>query len=659
MNNKFKKNIAVFASAAMLLSTATIFPDNTFNLMGEITASAEGTEQQETDVASVSINGVKSFYATLEEAFDKSNSGATITLLNDVTLTGKLTVPEGVKLTLDCGEYTLTSSDSKTVYVEGDFFFTGGTLLNTHGGGCTVFVVDNGSFTMSGGVVNGKTSVQSTNFYSNITITDGTVGVDGGGLSAMGGMVTLYGGTYSSISINKKGGTLADILAESYALQGIDGLIRRDTEITTAGNYGNTVAKTLSNVAVVECLHTGAGVTDNSNSTHSLNCQFCGCIKEEECTYGNEYQHDNTNHWLTCEICKGTKTEAHNIIVVDKKEPTCTENGNIAYWKCDDCGTYFSGENGETEIEQSKTVISATGHEYSDGRCTVCGTFEDGIGAHLAGHSISLDGNIGVNFYMELDESVIENKEAYMQFTLPNGDTQNVNIGEAKTETVDEKQYYVFSCNVAPKEITDIITAQIITSDSRKGTVYEYSVMEYIDYIFTDINNDGEYTYDEKTRNLVGAMMFYGEMARKYFNPVASEPSSDSGLDKLTAETLKKFEKQISGELPDGITYYGSSLLLESNTTVRHYFKVAEGTDVREYDFSAYKNGYYYTDIPNISASNLGTPQTTKIGDYIMSYSPMSYAYDVLNSDTASDNLKNLVKVLYLYNQAAEAYQNK
>lgn len=654
MNRKFKKVTAVFASAAMVLSTSSFLPYNSFNIVGEITASAEETEQQETNVASVTINGVDNLYADPESfvnAIEKASGEVDAKLLQNVDLgTSSLTVPEGVTLTLDCGEYTLTSSGTYTIYVDGNFCFKGGTLLNTNRLGLTVR--DYGSFTMSGGVVNGENSsgiVHTMSDNSNITITGGIVGVDGGGLSVSMGTVTLYGGTYSSIAVATKiGETLADILAEGYALQGTDGLIRRDTKIT-----GTINAKKLFNVAVVECPHTGADATANNDDTHSLNCQFCGCIKEEECTYGNEYQHDNTNHWLTCEVCDGKNTkEQHNLTHIGRKEPTCTENGNIAYWKCDDCGTCFSDENGETEIEQSKTVISATGHKYSDGKCTVCGTFEDGIGAKLAGHSISLDGNIGVNFYMELDESVIENKEAYMQFTLPNGDTQNVNIGEAKTETVDEKQYYVFSCNVAPKEITDIITAQIITSDSRKGTVYEYSVMDYADCILLNSDN-----YDDKTVKLVHEMLYYGETARLYFS--SSIIGSDSDLDKVTAETLKKFEKQISGELPDGITYYGSSLLLESNTTVRHYFKAAKGTDVKEYGFSGYKDGYHYTDITGIPAGMLGTPQEKKIDDWSISYSPMSYVYSVLNSDYADENLKNLCKALYLYEQAAEAYQNK
>ncbi|MDE6664728.1 MAG: hypothetical protein K2K14_00845 [Ruminococcus sp.] len=327
------------------------------------------------------------------------------------------------------------------------------------------------------------------------------------------------------------------------------------------------------------------------------------------------------------------------------------EDGNTEYWYCSECDKYFSDKNGVNEILPDSVILPKTSHEYSDGKCTVCGTFEDGIGARLAGHSISLDGNIGLNFYMELDESVVADENAYMQFTLPNGHIQAVNISQAKTSEVDEKQYYVFPCKVAAKEMSDTITAQIITSNG-EGTAYEYSVMEYANCI---LMNSGK--YDSKTVALVREMLYYGEMAREYFNPVLLEPISDSYLDKVTAEILKKFEKQTSGTLPDGIEYYGSSLLLESRTTVRHYFKAAKGMSVIEYDFSAYKDGYYYTDILNIPAGQLATSKKTTIGDWSIPYSPMSYVYSVLKSGSENQNLVNLCKALYLYQQAAETYQ--
>ncbi|WP_302338328.1 GLUG motif-containing protein [uncultured Ruminococcus sp.] len=290
-------------------------------------------------------------------------------------------------------------------------------------------------------------------------------------------------------------------------------------------------------------------------------------------------------------------------------------------------------------------------HNYSSkGTCTICGAFKNGIGEHLDGYSLSLDGNIGVNFFMELDKSVIADENAYMKFRLPNGKTSVVLVGDAKQQTVGGTTYYVFSCEVAAKEMNETITAQIITSD-KKGEIYEYSVADYIQYI-----RDNPTEFDEKTLSLVNAMAGYGDYAKAYFNNENLDANTE--MDAVTADTLASFDKQISGDLPEGITYYGSSLLLESNTTMRHYFKVAEGTDVSALSFSGSKGNYYYIDIPNISAEKLGTIQNVTIGNCTISYSPMSYAYAVLSSKNTSESLKNLVKSLYLYEQAAEAYKN-
>lgn len=249
---------------------------------------------------------------------------------------------------------------------------------------------------------------------------------------------------------------------------------------------------------------------------------------------------------------------------------------------------------------------------------------------------------------MELDENVITDENAYMQFTLPNGETPKVKVSEAVQQEVNGNTYYVFSCEVAAKEMFDKITAQIITSD-KKGEVYEYSVEEYIQYI-----RENSSEFDEKTINLVNAMANYGDYARAYFNNEKVNASAE--MDAVTADTLSDYEKQTKGELPEGITYYGSSLLLESNTTIRHYFKAADGTDVSAYGFIE-KDGYYYKEITGISADKLGMAQNVTVGGFTISYSPLSYAYTVLKSDSTDESLKNLVKALYLYEQAAEAYK--
>lgn len=63
----------------------------------------------------------------------------------------------------------------------------------------------------------------------------------------------------------------------------------------------------------------------------------------------------------------------HKIVKVEAKAPTCTEDGNKEYWYCDRCGKYFSDEAGTTEINLEDVVIPATGHHYVNGYCTECG----------------------------------------------------------------------------------------------------------------------------------------------------------------------------------------------------------------------------------------------------------------------------------------------
>ena len=325
-------------------------------------------------------------------------------------------------------------------------------------------------------------------------------------------------------------------------------------------------------------------------------------------------------------------------------------NGETVY-QVDSYEGCIGNPGNSTKVYSNTNAPIYVEHNYSSkGTCTICGAFKNGIGEHLDGYSLSLDGNIGVNFFMELDKSVIADENAYMKFRLPNGKTSVVLVGDAKQQTVSGTTYYVFSCEVAAKEMNETITAQIITSD-KKGEVYEYSVADYIQYI-----RDNPTEFDEKTLSLVNAMAGYGDYAKAYFNNENLDANTE--MDAVTADTLASFDKQISGDLPEGITYYGSSLLLESNTTMRHYFKVTEGTDVSALSFSGSKGNYYYIDIPNISAEKLGTIQNVAIGNCTISYSPMSYAYAVLSSKNTSESLKNLVKSLYLYEQAAEAYKN-
>lgn len=70
----------------------------------------------------------------------------------------------------------------------------------------------------------------------------------------------------------------------------------------------------------------------------------------------------------------------HSMQEMPYKAPTCTEEGNIAYWYCTGCGKYFSNAGGTTQITQESIVIPKAKHEYVDGSCKYCGTPEPETG---------------------------------------------------------------------------------------------------------------------------------------------------------------------------------------------------------------------------------------------------------------------------------------
>lgn len=83
---------------------------------------------------------------------------------------------------------------------------------------------------------------------------------------------------------------------------------------------------------------------------------------------------------------------AHNLEAIERGEPTCTEDGNIAYWHCTICSKYYENENAVTAISLADTVLPAIGHSWqiipavaatstsegsTEGRqCTVCGVYD-------------------------------------------------------------------------------------------------------------------------------------------------------------------------------------------------------------------------------------------------------------------------------------------
>ena len=294
----------------------------------------------------------------------------------------------------------------------------------------------------------------------------------------------------------------------------------------------------------------------------------------------------------------------------------------------------------------------------------VCDVVDMGLGEHLYGHSITLDGSIGVNFYVELTDELLASNTAAMVFTVPSGtktETQTLLVKDVIAQgsnkvVIGGKTYYKFKCSVSAKDMASTITAQLVDGD-KAGTEYTYSVKDYADYLLAHAEENEEYA---NAAPLVQSMLSYGAYSQQLFSegtPLADSYKGDvSGVD-IPATFKYNAAKTI---LPDGVTLEGATLSLKSETTLSLYFKglpqdtkfTCAGKTVE-----TAKNGeYVIARIRGIKADELESSFTVTFTGGSVEYSPMTYCYNVLSGGSTDGNLQNVCKALYQYAQAAKAY---
>jgi hypothetical protein len=307
-------------------------------------------------------------------------------------------------------------------------------------------------------------------------------------------------------------------------------------------------------------------------------------------------------------------------------------------------------------------TVPPTGHsDSSDGnnRCDLCGQrIKDAV---LRFRTISLEGNIAINYYMDLSETVAADPNAYMLFTMEDGSSVKVPARDAVGTMYQNDYYYVFSCAVTAKEMTDTVICQFFYQGGQTEA-YPYSVKTYADRILASNSS-------AKLRDLIYAMLNYGAASQIHFE-YHTERLANAGqeLPDYTAVTIEGFP--VNTEQGTTLaTYAGASLLLTSETTLRIFFNVDSSIADRftvTYKGEALplgiRSGKYYVDIPNISAKDLDEYFTLVIFDGTetaeVSYSPLSYCASVIeNAKGIHDReLQDVAAAMYLYNLAANAY---
>lgn len=324
-------------------------------------------------------------------------AGHTLTNAEDLANEqGTITVEEGGSLTLtdssEAGTGTVDSTKHATgaLVNHGTVTVESGTLTRskeaskspTDNGGNSWYVVDNqGTMTFDGGKVinDSKLSSLIRNLNGTLTINDGTFendfialkNDDGGTLNVAGGTVTsdeqaiqswstttISGGTlngrvtawdYANSGnesvLTISGGTVnGDVQAINYmnADKGPEVVITGGTitgKVQKATHDGSTGTKPAEPTADTSTI-TVSGGTFKNPIDDALIVPGSGLNKNEDGSYG---------------------IHEHKLEAVAAKDPTCTEAGNKAYWRCSVCGDLFLDEEMTQPATLADVTIPATG----------------------------------------------------------------------------------------------------------------------------------------------------------------------------------------------------------------------------------------------------------------------------------------------------------
>ncbi len=322
-------------------------------------------------------------------------------------------------------------------------------------------------------------------------------------------------------------------------------------------------------------------------------------------------------------------------------------------------------------IISEKITVGACVHTDSDINfvCDACTAKVPHIDFSMV--SLTLNGDIGVNFFFTLDDVLIHHDTACFLITYPNGETEKVLITDdliaAPIGNTDGKTYYKITARVAAKEMTDDVKVALL-ADEALIEEFTYNVQAYATVILADPSSTATLI------DLVKSMLNYGAAAQitlgyrtdALANSVLSE--ADQIVNPVDASTLPG--ATTNGSV-SGFAYQKLSCILETTITLRQYFTLPDGS-ASEYTFTV--NGttviptqttvggiaMYYIDIANIAAKNMGEVYELVITNgeetRTITCSVYSYIKAVLATNSNDVALVNAIYAMYAYNQAAIRY---
>lgn len=227
-----------------------------------------------------------------------------------------------------------------------------------------------------------------------------------------------------------------------------------------------------------------------------------------------------------------------NVTEVEENAPSCTEDGNIAYWHCAACGKYFSDSALTTQITEADTKLSARGHSdlaYADngdgthdGVCPKCSTavvddaphaYADGVcicGAvcteqtelSFFNKSLSLQSYVAFNFLVK--NSTMQDYDSwYVVFERVDADSgvcTEICRGTDYNASLKQFEYRIYSYQMA-----DELTATLYAVKDGVTYVGERYTADVSTYVMEKMAN-----VNDVMKRLYANLLTYGAKAQLY-----------------------------------------------------------------------------------------------------------------------------------------------
>ena len=284
-------------------------------------------------------------------------------------------------------------------------------------------------------------------------------------------------------------------------------------------------------------------------------------------------------------------------------------------------------------------------------------TYSDGVKADTTipsvvnSYNLTLGGRTVMN--LRLDPIAIANPNATVTISVAGAET----VCSLQDLPADAYGYRIISVPLAAAQMNDEVAITVEMADGETVTK-TYSVAGYSRYIL-----DGE-GYSAEQKATVAAMLHYGAAAQLYFVYNKDHLANEGYTDEVTNVIGSTATPVASGSV-EGVRYYGTSLLLQDDISLRHYLNISG--DVSSYSFtfngkavtpvsvSGISGANCYVQLDDILPNELDNKCTLTVskGDaaWTLDYSPMSY----IQRMSTKDDTKDLVQQLYDYHLATKS----